>query len=224
MGILSKDTSDEAEAVQLSILRRMPHNRKAAVLQSALRAGLGLRQSGGAEMDPFEITHQVVAALERQGIEYFLGGSLASSLHGEPRFTQDADLVVNLTQNCIPDLVAELSADFYLSEQNLVHFTSGFKVDLMVSRQRPFDRARFQRSQLMSAGGYEFRVATPEDMVVVKLEWFRLGGEVSDRQWRDVLSLLLLSASDVSYMRTWSAELGVADLLERALQEAGLSG
>lgn len=76
----------------------------------------------------------------------------------------------------------------------------------------------------MSAGGYEFRVATPEDLVVVKLEGYRLGGEVSDRQWRDVLSLLLLSASDVCYMRTWSAELGVADLLEWALQEAGRSG
>mgnify|MGYP006890191166 CR=1 FL=1 len=61
-------------------------------------------------------------------------------------------------------------------------------------------------------------------MVFVNLEGYRLGGEVPDRQWRDVLSLLLLSASDVSYMRTWSAELGVADLLERALQEAGRSG
>lgn len=230
MGILAADTSEEAERVQLDILRLMPPARKAAVLSATIRAGLGLKaRTRGAEMtDPFDVTAEVIAVLDRLGVEYFLGGSIASALHGEPRYTQDADLVVRLCEGHVEPLVASLHEHFYLSDTalleairrrtsaNLVHFESAFKVDLMISRERPFEKSRFQRRVRLPAGAHEFWVASAEDMVLVKLEWFRLGGEISEKQWRDVLALLLTSAQNPTYLDEWAEQLGVGDLLQKA--------
>ncbi len=234
MGILSADTSDEAERVQLDLLRTMPALRKAAVLSSTIRAGLGLqgRQQASEVTDPFDVTAEVISVLDELSVDYFVGGSIASALHGEPRYTQDADLVVRLSAPQVAPLVAAVKENFYVSDTalleavrrrssaNLVHFQSAFKVDLMVSKERPFERSRFLRRVRLPAGAHQFWVASAEDMVLVKLEWFRLGGEISDKQWRDVLALLLTSAQDRAYLQEWSQQLAVEDLLEKALAEA----
>lgn len=234
MGILSADTSDEAERVQLDLLRAMPAQRKAAVLSSTIRAGLGIkdRKKGSEVTDPFDVTAEVVSVLNELGVDYFVSGSIASALHGEPRYTQDADLVVRLAASQVAPLVAAVQEKFYVSDTalleavrrrssaNLVHFQSAFKVDLMVSKERPFEKSRFLRRLRLPAGAHQFWVASAEDMVLVKLEWFRLGGEISDKQWRDVLALLLTSARDRAYLQEWSQQLAVEDLLLKALAEA----
>jgi len=111
---------------------------------------------------------------------------------------------------------------------NVIHLDTMLKVDVFVSRDRPFDRRAFERAQpasIEAAGGATLPVSSAEDIVLAKLEWYRRGGEVSERQWADVMGVLQASAGglDLPYLRRGSAELGVGDLLERALTEAGLA-
>lgn len=185
---------------------------------------------------PFaEPLRAVVEALRRLGIQHFVGGSVATVLHGEIRTTQDVDLVVELEERHIEGLVAALRADFFVDEEalrlaigplgscNLVHRGSGFKVDLFVRRERAFSRSEMQRRmQVELAGGLRLDVATAEDCVLTKLEWFEKGGRVSDRQWRDVLGVLRISGDglDRAYLARWAQELGLDELLAAAMREA----
>lgn len=111
---------------------------------------------------------------------------------------------------------ALLEAIQHRSSANLVHFDTAYKVDLMISRERPFEKSRFQRRVQLPAGSHYFWVASAEDTVLVKLECYRLGQEVSDRQWRDILTVLLTAPTDPKYLEHWASELGVLDLLEKA--------
>lgn len=183
-------------------------------------------------MDPFSVAAEVTNLFEEHGIEYFIGGSVASTVYGEPRFTQDIDLVVRLLPEHIPLLSQELNGRFYLSETalaeaisrkscaNLIHLGTSFKVDLMVSREREFERMRFSRKRPLQRNDQHFWVATPEDTILVKLEWYRAGGEISERQLRDIHAMLLTQESlDFDYLRTWATNLGVDDLLAKVLSE-----
>ena len=96
------------------------------------------------------------------------------------------------------------------------------KVDVFIPKNRPFDRQQLGRRQSWIAdadSGRAIYVTTPEDTILAKLAWYRLGDEVSDRQWRDILGVLAVQGDrlDLVYMREWAASLGVSDLLERAL-------
>ena len=108
---------------------------------------------------------------------------------------------------------------------NLIHLATMFKVDVFVSKGRPFDRSAAERAQLQALGEHtdrRFFVASAEDTVLAKLEWFRLGGETSERQWWDIIGVLKVADdADRAYLRRWSAALGVGDLLDRALMDAG---
>lgn len=233
MGILSRDTTPEAERVQFDIYRRMPESRRLAVLAGAVAAARRLRGEEPSAMQPdvFETLDEVFTVLDRLGVDYVVGGSVASTLYGEPRYTQDADVIVRLRSDHVEPLAAAVEERFYVSRQaleeaverkscaNLVHFDSGFKVDLMVSEERAFEASRFARRRRAAVGGRSFWVSTAEDTLLAKLEWYRLGGEVSDRQWRDVLGIMLASpALDQDYLDLWSGRLGVGDLLDRARQ------
>jgi hypothetical protein len=230
---LSRDTTLESLRVQIAIWKRLGPARKLDILSCAIRAGFRLHRPETASMEPMRIAHSVISFFETSNIEYFVGGSVASTIHGEPRFTQDVDLVVRLDAHQIVALQKALGQDFYSSEialreaierrscANLIHTSTGFKIDLMISRERPFERSRFQRKQRIQDESHAFWVATPEDTVLVKLEWYRDGGEVSERQWRDVQTVLMTQeALDLDYMKHWATELDVSDLLEKALSEA----
>lgn len=183
------------------------------------------------------ITLLVAQTLERIGIPYAVAGSLASSLHGIMRFTLDVDIVADMKLEHVQPLVAALSQEFYADDEmmrnaierrssfNLIHYETAFKVDIFIRKPRIFDKMQLERrrsSIIVTNPEQSVYVVSPEDIVLAKLEWYRMGGEVSDRQWRDILGVLKTCAGevDVDYLRTWAGELKVGDLLERALQEA----
>ncbi len=180
----------------------------------------------------------VIDVFERLSVEYSVVGSVASSAHGIARATLDADLVADLKAEHVAPLVDDLVDDYYIDLDaaadavrrramfNVVHLQTMLKVDIYVLTGRPFDRESFGRRLLArledTDGAREYSVDTAEDTVLHKLEWYRAGGEVSERQWGDIVGVAKVQsdALDLGYMRRWAVDLGVGDLLERAFQEA----
>lgn len=177
--------------------------------------------------------------LDRLGIRYVVVGSVASSIHGEPRATLDIDITLLLESHEVPILARALGRDFHLDERSLreaartgfpcnaIHRASTVKLDLYVVANEGLNAAEFERARevrLTGEAGSEVRVSTPEGVVLQKLAWYRKGGEVSDRQWRDVMGVLKTQGKrlDRDYLARWAGPLGVQDLLERALRQAEL--
>ena len=182
----------------------------------------------------------VVRAFEELGIPYQIGGSVASSAYGIARATLDVDLVADLSDLHINALVQALHDAYYIDEDrvrdavsrrgsfNVIHLETMIKVDVFVLKSRPYDRAAFARGRLERLSEDEATrphyLAAPEDVVLNKLDWYRQGGGVSDRQWNDVLGVLKVQqfSLDLAYLRHWAEALALSDLLQRALQESGL--
>lgn len=181
----------------------------------------------------------VVDALERLGVAYSVVGSIASSAHGIARASLDADLVADLRDRHVGPFVRLLEQDYYVereavqsaverrSQFNVVHLATMLKVDLYLLTDRAFDRESFERRQsaaLDPEATRLYRMATAEDTALHKLEWYRDGGEVSDRQWSDVVGILKVQGDqlDLEYMRRVAAILSIEDLLTRALEGAGM--
>ena len=190
------------------------------------------------EIDNLTVLRAVSAILDDLEIVHAVGGSWASGLYGEPRFTRDADISVEPFPGKETLLVRRFEPpDYYVnldavrqavrerSTFNIIHVTSGFKVDLFVRKERAFERSvleRRSRSCLPDGTETPFPLVSPEDIILLKLEWYRLGGEISDRQWSDVLGVLRVQAPDLdrAYLTQWAEALGVRDLLDRAVSEA----
>ncbi len=178
-------------------------------------------------------------AFEACGVSYYIGGSVASIAHGVPRTTLDVDVIADLRIDQVAPLVAQIQGSYFVQADdaldaiihrtsfNVVHLASMVKVDVFLAPDRPFDRTkaqRVQRGQITATDPRPFPLTSPEDIVVQKLEWYALGGQVSERQWTDVQGVLKVqgAALDLAYMRHWATALGIADVLERALHAAGL--
>lgn len=190
-------------------------------------------------IDPIAFSRKVIAILDALQIEYYIGGSFASSIYGESRNTRDIDLVLEIARPQVRSLVdAFLVADFYISETavveaiidpdprksfNVLDNRSVEKADLFVLKNEPFAYSKMQRRQLLDVPGVPIFICSPEDIVLQKLVW--RSGTDSEQQWQDILGVLKIQGNvlDQKYLRTWATQLGLIDELERAMQEAGLS-
>jgi hypothetical protein len=187
--------------------------------------------------DPIEVAWRVAGVLDEHGVRYLVGGSLASSVSGEPRSTLDVDLVVALEGEQVASVVDALGEEFYAdaeaihrairqkSSANLIHLATSIKVDLFIMGGSPVDEEQMNRRQRVKVASDPERylyLYTPEDILLQKLRWYRMGDEASDRQWRDILGIVLVqgSALDLPYLRRGAGVLQVADLLEEALSQA----
>jgi hypothetical protein len=184
--------------------------------------------------DPLAVAVKVVDALEALGVAYTIGGSIASSIAGEPRSTLDIDVVAALDEAHVAPLVAALHGEFYADADalrravrerrstNFVHQDSQLKVDVFVAGGTALDFQQLGRRRAVDVAGRTLFVHPPEDILLQKLRWFRLGGETSDRQWRDIVGIVRVQGSqlDVPYLRLNGPVLDVADLVERALAAA----
>lgn len=177
---------------------------------------------------------RLAKTLDALGIVYTIGGSVASSFAGEPRSTLDVDFVVGLRETDIAALVSALENDFYVDDEairravrerrsaNLIHQQTSIKVDLFVAGGTALDRQQLARRKRVDLGsGHVVFVHPPEDVLLQKLRWYRLSGERSERQWRDVLGIIRVQGSklDHEYVIANAAVLHVRDLAERALAD-----
>jgi len=187
--------------------------------------------------EPIEVTLKVTDVFEKLGISYLVGGSLASTLYGMVRTTQDSDVVAEMRLEHLQPFVSALQDEFYLDDEmiaesiqrnssfNIIHRESMFKVDVFIPSPRPFLQSQLTRAQRQT---FTFDIeisakfASPEDTILAKLEWYRMGDEVSERQWRDILGVLKTRAGelDLKYLHEWAKELSVSDLLKRALEQS----
>ncbi|MFH1941019.1 MAG: hypothetical protein ABIL68_02860 [bacterium] len=184
-----------------------------------------------------DVLKPVAKAFDELNIPYFIGGSVASTVYGLARTTLDVDLIADLRSHQVTLLVEKIKHDFYIdanmileainrrSSFNLIHLKTIFKVDVFILKERDYDRTAFQRRRKESLeqkkNAPQYDVASPEDVIISKLEWYREGGNISERQWNDVLGILKIQKNhlDEDYMRNWCVKLGLEQLLKNALRE-----
>jgi hypothetical protein len=172
------------------------------------------------------------------GIQYYVGGSIASSMLGLSRTTMDVDMVSTITANKVDDLYNGLKDKYYIDKEmifdaikdhssfNIIHIETMFKIDVFILKDRDYDKESFFRKRIDSFkegnNSIDIYIPSPEDIILNKLEWYRMGGEISERQWNDVLGVIKVQGKnlDFDYLKKWSKELNVSDLLEKVLIEA----
>jgi hypothetical protein len=180
----------------------------------------------------------ILSLFDRLGIPYMIGGSLASSAIGVWRATQDIDIVADLTTDAIDLLARELQEDYYADAEtmrdaltqgrpfSIIHYGSSFKFDIFPLPKDPYYQTEISRRvrteiRIDKDRVLSFWTATPEDIILAKLLWYREGGEISDRQWSDIRGVITVRSQllDLVYLNEWASHLNVSALLERALQQ-----
>jgi hypothetical protein len=185
-----------------------------------------------------ELLRFTVAALERIGVAYLVTGSVATIFFGEPRFTNDLDVVVDLPADRVADFCAQFPPeDFYLDEEavrralrargqfNIVHPRSGLKIDVMIPGDSAFDRSRFRRGvRVRPAADFTASFASPEDVIVKKMEFYRAGG--SDKHLRDIAGVLRVSGDriDRRYIEEWADRFGLTGIWAGIVERLGTAG
>ncbi len=191
--------------------------------------------------DPVAVAISFTEILERLEIRHLVGGSLASSVHGEPRSTNDIDILADFGEEHVGPFVQAVQPEYYVSAPavraagraalhfNVIYMAAALKVDVFVAGKDPFDQERLrlrERLQVTNDPPSWLWIDTAENSVLRKLEWYRRGGEVSERQWRDVVAILRIQGPSIhqSHVDLWGKRLEVTDLLERARVEAREGG
>jgi hypothetical protein len=178
----------------------------------------------------------VAQRLEELKIPYIVGGAVASIIHGEERLTKDADIVIRILPFQIPRFVKAFEMDFVVSADavqdslvrryafNIIHIESAYKIDFYpISDEDEMEISAFARRQRIDIGVGEIWLSSAEDVILAKLKWSRKGGEVSEKQWRDVLGVLKVQGERLgfAYLEQMAGRFGLADLLIRARNDAG---
>jgi len=192
------------------------------------------------DAESIRLVLRVAEILETLAVDYLVGGSVASSILGEPRATLDVDLVADLQIFHVGLLLEAMTGEFYIDEMmvteainccssfNVIHLDTMIKVDIFILSQEPLAQLEMQRRQQLVITQNPERsawFASAEDIILQKLIWYRLGNQISDRQWRDVLGVLKVQNQklDFNYLKQWGERLNLVGLIAQALQEAGLS-
>lgn len=183
---------------------------------------------------PASLLDNLFRRLEKLGLKYIVGGSFASSLFGIRRSTQDLDIVLDISEFDIDDFVEEFKEDYSLSRPTieqaldssepfasfqLIHYEDLFRLDVFVRRTDDYSDSEFSRAiNVEIVPGCPAKVAAPENIVLRKLQWFNMGGQVSDKQWNDIVGVLEVQSGklDNAYLDHWSLTLGVSTLLDKA--------
>jgi hypothetical protein len=184
--------------------------------------------------EPILVVTKLVTAFDVLAVPYIVGGSLASSVYGIPRATQDVDLVADLKETDSEKLERLLRSEFYVDADmireaivkrasfNVVHLETMFKADVFIMKGDAWSRGEMSRARQEQLGGPDgpvtVRFASPEDTLLHKLVWYRLGNEISDRQWADILGIIKIQGEllDNEYLDRSASVLNVYDLLSRA--------
>jgi len=193
------------------------------------------------QIDIVATTKPVVEAFERLGIPYSIGGSVASSTYGIARATMDVDIVAAIQLEHVGILVEQLHTTYYIdpdmminainqqSSFNLIHLETMWKVDIFILKDAPYYRTALQRRRKDTIendpSATEFYFITAEDIILSKLDWYRMGGGISQRQWKDVLGILKIQQQslDMPYLEQWATSLKLSDLLHQAFTDAGIT-
>jgi len=175
---------------------------------------------------------RLVMKFKGAGIPYMISGSLGSSLHGEPRATNDIDLIIAPTGRQLNIFIQSLGDDYYVSSEaadeafrnrsmfNVIDYKTGWKADIIIHKGRPFSVEEFNRRIQGEIEGVQVFVVSPEDAILSKLEWSKAGK--SERQFRDAQGIAVIQweTLDKEYLHKWARELNVEDLLENLLKNA----
>jgi hypothetical protein len=183
-------------------------------------------------MEPSELLRFLADCLERLQLRYFITGSTVTIFYGEPRFTNDIDVVVALPESMVSAFCRQFpEEDFYVDEDavldairhksqfNVIHPHSGLKIDVIIPAANAFNRSRFNRARRVRAGiDWEVWFTSPEDAIIKKMEYFREGG--SDKHLRDITGVLRTSGTDIDreYIERWAASLGLLDIWHAILE------
>jgi hypothetical protein len=190
-----------------------------------------------AESEEYLVLKQLTDVLDDLKINYAIGGSIASSVYGKVRFTQDADITVVPFGDKAGQLYGALKDDFYISQDamyqaisnrgsfNIIHLMSAFKTDVFVQKDDDFHRQlllRRKKARLGESLDHLFDIVSAEDIILLKLEWYQSSGCVSQRQWSDVQGVLAVQsgALDMKYLKTFANRLGLGNILQQAIQES----
>jgi hypothetical protein len=184
-----------------------------------------------------EVIKRLTDILDELKIGYAIGGSIASSIYGTPRFTQDADITVQSFSSAAEQLYEILKSDFYISKEavyqalqnkssfNIIHLTTAFKIDIFIQKEDEFQMQMLSRSRKLPLGKSAKKVSfvSPEDIILLKLDWFRQSGCDSERQLSDVRGVLAAQKGnlDFDYLKNWAAKLSLNELLQKAMSESG---
>jgi hypothetical protein len=185
-------------------------------------------------LDPFKLAAELAPILDSLGIRYVVSGSVAATLYGEARTTDDLDIVLDVDEQRVRHFVARLARDYYVdvddavdavrrrSSFSAIHFQSTAKIDFFIAERSPEVRLQLDRRRIRNIGETLVSFYAPEDILLRKLIWFRMGGEVSERQWRDILGILRIAREplDDAYLDRAAAAFEVTDLLARAREAA----
>lgn len=178
-------------------------------------------------MELFEVLQKIIEVFEKLSIPYLVTGSVASMAYGEPRLTNDIDVVADIHLSHIPALMAAFpKEEYYIDEDmirqaigqigqfNIIHPASGLKVDVMIKQNTPFDQSRFKRVRKIYPGSYSADFASPEDVIIKKMEYYKLGG--SEKHLRDITGIIKISGEslDKAYISKWADELGLNEIWE----------
>ena len=183
-------------------------------------------------MEQYDLLKHLVNVFESLGIKYFITGSIASIFYGEPRFTNDIDVVADIEDVHIPGLLKLFPKDeFYVSEDairdainrqyqfNIIHPSSGLKIDVIIPKRDAFDKSRFERiNRISPIQDTKANFASPEDVIIMKMRYYKEGE--SEKHLRDITSMLKISGDiiDKKYIKDWAEKLDLTDIWSSILE------